>query len=320
MMDALLVPLDGSVLAEQALVTAGDLASRTGAELHVVSVFQRLPELAASPDLQLADGTARARIREYLHDVADRVAAEWGITARRALLRGDIAEAVGDYVAATKIDLVVMTTHGRHGASRHWLGGTADRLIRSLPCPVLAYRPQPDAAAPTVGAGGPIVVPLDGSVEGDAAIEQAVALARLTTTPIALVHIVDPAPPAWTVMPPDLPIPSTAWLESRRLWATELLHELAAGLRARGLRAYATVRSAGSTAGAILAFAAQERASLIAVPTRRRGAAARLFLGSVADKLVRAAPMPVLVCRRAEREEPTRIAAAEASTLAAAGG
>jgi nucleotide-binding universal stress UspA family protein len=120
-------------------------------------------------------------------------------------------------------------------------------------------------------------------------------------------------------MPPDLPIPSTAWMESRRLWATELMHELAAGLRARGLRAYATVRTAGSTAGAILAFAAQERASLIALPTRRRGAAARLFLGSVADKLVRAAPMPVLVCRRAERGEPTRITATEASTLVVAG-
>jgi nucleotide-binding universal stress UspA family protein len=317
-MDRVLVPLDGSPLAEQALVVGADLAARAGAELHLVTVYRRPVAFAVARDLAAADASAHANAREYLDAIAGRVAADCGVTVRRGLLHGEVAEAIAGYAEARRTDLVVMTTHGRGPASRFWVGGTADRLVGMLRCPLLTFRPDAGLPAPRLGAE-PMVVPLDGSVLGDAAIEPAVALARITGAPLALVHIVDPSLPAWSVPPADIALPTSGWPGARHLAAARLLHELAAGLRARDVRAYATMQIASDVPGAVLRFAEKERAGLIAIPLRPRGSASRCFLGGVAGKLLRGSRVPVLVCRRAEPERP-RIGAAEASELAVAGG
>jgi nucleotide-binding universal stress UspA family protein len=137
----LMVPLDGSLMAEVALAPARYIADRTGADIHLVRVAL-LPGRWVSPFGPydpVADMDASAReANAYLSKVPA------GVDARRALLRAGFVSNVSDelirYCGNTGIDLVVMTSHTRVGASRLLLGGVADDLLRGS-APVLVLKP-----------------------------------------------------------------------------------------------------------------------------------------------------------------------------------
>ena len=102
-------------------------------------------------------------------------------------------------------DLVVMTTHGRGGLRRAWLGSVTDQLIRSAEVPVLVVRPGEAGAARPVWEPGEILVALDGSPLAEAALEPAIEVARLWDAELSLVQVVRPiTPDQWSA--PHLPL------------------------------------------------------------------------------------------------------------------
>ncbi|MFN8512645.1 MAG: universal stress protein [Thermomicrobiales bacterium] len=200
----LLVPLDGSPLAECALPFARRLAALSGARLVLVRT------VAAGES-----GAARDAALTYLEAHAD-VLRETGVRVDALVPVGAAVEAIAATVAAERIDLIVMTTSGRfllgHGASGLFAG-----LLARVAAPILLVRAWHDVAAletTTERGGARIVVPLDGSAVAEQALDSARSFAALLGGELVLVRAVPAAQP-------DLPTPGgqrrrTGWRAAPR--------------------------------------------------------------------------------------------------------
>jgi nucleotide-binding universal stress UspA family protein len=327
MIRSILVPLDGSPFAEQALPLAAAIARACRAKLRLVLVHQPPlpPPNADLADLYLkADLEQRRAERAYLKQQATRLRAEASVPVVVATLDDPVAKAIADHVCATGVDLVTITTHGRGPLSRLWLGSVADALVRTLTVPLLLLRPREGQPVSVPAAGERILVPLDGSSEGETAIEPAAELAQRLELKLTLVHVVEiaslvarglPDVAAPNVVPLGLVEPPFAGdlLETRVRKAEEYLAGVAKPLHARGLQVDATVVVHGAVADALLELSRDESVVLVALSTHGQSGLKGLLhgsLGSVADKLVRAAERPVLVRRPAGRTRAPRAPAA----------
>jgi nucleotide-binding universal stress UspA family protein len=239
--------------------------------------------------------------RDYLRGLVSRLRKRMGRAVSSAMLKGPAAATLADYVRDVGADLVVMTTHGRGGVQRAWLGSVADQLIRSLEIPVLLVRAGQSDSAPSSVNFREILLPLDGSPLAEAAIAPAAALARLWDAEISLVQIVQPV--ALTADPP-LAFPTEIddqVTAIRREAAQDYLRDVAERLREQGVRASGVAFLGGGVAETLLHLARPERVALVAMATHGRGGVRRFLLGSVADKVVRGAEVPVLVIRPTSR-------------------
>lgn len=141
----ILVPLDGSAFAEQALPDAQALAQANGASLLLI---QALQQPSAGNQRLLFDSEAdanalfarwRAEAEAYLMGIAANLNAK-GVACTYRVIWGDPDQAILDTIEDEKIDLIVMTTHGRTGMQRWFYGSVANRVLRSAPCPLLLVR------------------------------------------------------------------------------------------------------------------------------------------------------------------------------------
>lgn len=151
MFDRIMVPLDGSELAERALPYARELAAATNATLHLVRVVDLPPAVKAhrlgAPVNVYAEVIAaqREEANAYLEDVRAREeSAGRPVTVQR--LDGDTATVLLDYVREAGIDTVVMTSHGGSGLTRWALGTVADRVMRGGTVPLLLVPAAASAA------------------------------------------------------------------------------------------------------------------------------------------------------------------------------
>ena len=193
----IVVPLDGSDLAEQAVPVAVALAQKAGAQLHLVHVHT--PTSPADPiyveGLPVLDEHMHPRRREheqaYLDAVRARLAGDVPATTR--VIDGSAAaSALAAYARKSDAQLVVLTTHGRSGLERAWLGSVADEMVRLSPVPILLVRPEPGKAPVTMRR---ILVSLDGSPLAEAILEHAIRIARLEPeAEIVLFEVVEPIP------------------------------------------------------------------------------------------------------------------------------
>lgn len=147
----ILVPLDGSKLAEKALPHAQGLARGGQATIHLVQVFTRHPQggypigRGLEADQSVQDTLAMTRqiettqiesAQEYLEHLAAQLGKE-GISTETAVLEGHAHEQIVDYAMKHGIDLIIMCTHGHGGIKRLLLGSVTDRVLRMGEVPVL---------------------------------------------------------------------------------------------------------------------------------------------------------------------------------------
>jgi nucleotide-binding universal stress UspA family protein len=302
----LMVPLDGSTFAEHALPVARSIARKCQADLELVVVLPPLTETYAegvvfSP-AELEE-EARADRLAYLDKVKQRLGEEVPITVR--VLEGTVSSSLTAYAAAEGIDLVVMATHGRGPLGRFWLGSVADEMVRTSGLPLLLIRPETNAIdLAREPKPGKIILPLDGTPLAEQIIEPAIQVGSLLPeVEFTLLRVINPVMPAGRF--PDVPpVDAEAHSLLDRIEqmqndlvreAREYLEVIAARLRYRGLKVTTHVVVEDQPAEAILHEAEAEGATMIALETHGRGGLARLFMGSVADKVVRGAHVPVLV-------------------------
>lgn len=143
----ILVPLDGSDFAAQALAHAEILARTFGSSLELLRVVQDIETsvgLAAEFDIGRRENWqadlmrhAQESLATYAADLASR-----GIAATTRIERGDPSECIVDCAARDGVDLIVMTTHGRSGVARWVYGSVASRILNHAPCPLLLVRTQ----------------------------------------------------------------------------------------------------------------------------------------------------------------------------------
>ncbi len=264
---SILVPLDGSALAEHALPVAELIARTTVGRLHLVSVRP-----SAGQPGQGSDRGPGADIEAYL----DRMA--WtlrrgGLTVETSIQGGDIPEAIGRQATAVQADIIVMATHDRSRTDRILGRNTTTAVVRQTELPVLVIRPT--AAWTSRGtAFRRLLVCLDGSEESEEVLPWVRLIARHFQSTVVLL----------TVPEKEGEVPR---LE-------QYLGSVAAAIRATGLSAETRVTGSGA-ARTITGVAQSEACDLIMMATRGRGAPETVDteVGSVTEEVVQSAHCPV---------------------------
>jgi nucleotide-binding universal stress UspA family protein len=300
---SILVPLDGSVIAEQALAVGGSLARRAGVPLHLVSVQEPMPAAVTAEVGQYGvelERESRAELSQYLSGTLDVTRRSQGMEVLGEVIDGSAATAVADYVDQHDIGLVVMTTHARTGLKRWVLGSVADRLLRRVSIPVLLLHPQ-DLPQPTRFRR--ILIALDGQIE-DPVLEPAIALGSLEEgAEYILFRVAEPPVPLLTPLaasPSQLGQPHLERAVEDA--ARDYLERTAERLRAGGLSVTWRIVRSRNVPEQVIELARESGADCIVVGTHGATGLERLLVGSVADKVVRGTGLPVLVGPQGHRE------------------
>ena len=311
----ILVPLDGSALGERALPVALALAQRSGARIELVHAHERniFPRGAPMYDTRL-DNEFEAEMRRELEQLAERLHSTSRLPVSTTLLGGRVTRMFRDHVATSGADLMVMTTHGYGGLSRAWLGSVSDHLVRHSNVPVLLVRPGAEGSGPTTELlFRRILVPLDGSPIAETAVDHAVTLGTPGETEYTLLQVVIPPATAGASSPYPLtrePI-DRGDLQRRQHEAEAYLDRVRCELTESGFVTKTAVVVHHQIARGILEHAHAYDADLIALVTRGRGAMPRGLLGSVAEKILRAARTPLLLYHPPSADDERRLSRAE---------
>jgi nucleotide-binding universal stress UspA family protein len=262
-MSTILVPLDGSLFAEHALPMAAGIARRAGALLTLLTVHEPPP--------------------------LDRRESDADVPVDVLVLDGPPATTIAEYVEQMRPALVVMTTHGRGGISRLWLGSVLDEVIRHVTLPVLALRPSEALPIARRRPVQRVLVALDGSPGSEGIVAAIGAVLGRGGVQYTLLSVV-----------PPLRADAVDWdywrdLAQEQRAADAYLHDLAKRLQPVGLSVDVETRRNVPPEEAILAAAAEIDADVIALATHARGPIGRVVFGSVADKVLRTASTPVLL-------------------------
>lgn len=294
-MNSILVPLDGSTFAEAALPIALRLARDTKATLALVAVVE--PEWVQLE--QWSTDSLRVELEQYLSEVGRRLADLSAQPESIAVVDGPVARTLEHYATAERVRFIVMSTHGRGAVHRAWLGSVADHVVRHVEIPLVVVRPV-ESVPERLGEAPPlrvILVPLDGSPRAEGVLEWVVRIARAAHSECRLVTVVPPPPRFSSPYIPHAAREVRESLEGGRQRAEQYLHGVAQRLREAGMAVTTRVEVGVRPAAGILRAADDPSVDLVAIATHGRGGVSRIMLGSVADKVVRAADLPVLVVR-----------------------
>lgn len=142
MYERILIPLDGSAVAEGILPFAGKIAGPLDSEVILLLVVEPLPQAALASGGLVDSDLLAIREREahrYLEEIAEGLAAI-GVRVRTLVRQGLAAQAIVTASAEIGADLIAMTTHGRSGLGRLLFGSVAETVLRTAPVPVLLMR------------------------------------------------------------------------------------------------------------------------------------------------------------------------------------
>ena len=295
MFQTVLVPVDGSPLAERALLYARRLAHDSNGRIVLLQVV---------PASANADATIRTATL-YLENLITQFSES--SFDRPVVTAGDPASSILAEVEFHGIDLIVMSTHGRSGLGRWIYGSVADAVIRRAAVPVLLV-PATGVAEWPDNRALRILVPLDGSELAETVLG---AVANLSGTLNAEVLLLR-AQEAPTAPEADRSTDSNGELPSERDRVDGYLDRVAAHLRAHGLRVRVETRP-GHAATAIVEVTQEQSIDLVAMATHGSGGLTRLVMGSVAASVVQRATVPVLLVR------PSANAAAESHPISVLG-
>lgn len=303
-MKKILIPLDGSELAEKALPPALKLAQRSGAHLLLSSIVSDLPPVPlAAGDGELVSGwfdEEEERARAYLERLKAKIAESHPeVSVELHVQLGPVGRTLLAQAQSADVDLIALTSHGRGAWQRAWLGSVADEVIRKAERPVLLLRDG--AKSHTLFAEdsspGHVLVPLDGSAAGEQVLKPLSALLPESGSKVTLASILlRPFPLASTYLPHS--VEEGTLLQEREKRMKSYLEDVAARWNPPGVKVATMVVASDDVATALLNRAREEDVDLLALSTRGRGGVSRLLLGSVADKLVRGTDLPVLAVRR----------------------
>lgn len=292
----LLVPLDGSRLAEAVLPAAEEFARRFGARLTLLHVLERGAPATVHGEPHLADA---AEATAYLDGVARRLAAA-GLHVDAHVhpnLERDVAGSIVGHAAELGCDLVVLATHGQGGLRDVIVGSIAQQVLARGTRPVLLLRPEAGLGqAPTIHR---ILVPLDGTHDSERALAVAEAIARAWQAEVLLLRVV---PTRGNLVGEQaavasmLPSATAAALDIECDRAREYLGVLAGALRDRGITTTAEVLR-GDPTGVVSGAVARRDADFVVMATHGRAGLAALWSGSVGSRLADRIGVPLLIFR-----------------------
>lgn len=319
MFERILVPLDGSPRAEMILGQVSRILRREDSEIILLRVLDiteaiRAMEPGERVDCERFRDQERAKAQNYLHDLALRFSV-LGAKVHARIADGPVPEAIIEQAQIEGATMIAICTHGRSGVSRWLLGSVAEQVVRRSPVPVLLVRSFRETSRGDLGPATSevlpfrkILVPTDGSAASEAVVSSAEKFAQLCDSEILILHVESPLDFLDT---PDLAGRSAVGpAASDEDPATARVAER---FRSAGLR-FRRLTVVGDPAGEIVDQSRAAGVDLIAMATHGRSGFSRVFLGSVAERVLRHAGVPVLLVRsegpeRAEGSKRLRNAA-----------
>ncbi|MHB1167862.1 MAG: universal stress protein [Longimicrobiales bacterium] len=295
MLNRILVPVDGSTFAEHALCHAIAAAERENAELHLLLAHHVAlgVETGWMHEPGLYTQAIFEREAKYLSSLRDRLESAAVERVHTHHVPGEPAELITRFATEHDIDLIVMSTHGRGGLQRAYLGSVADSVVRRSVVPVMLVRPDADDVEPAIRRAPlhRILVAVDASEGSERVLSTAVHVASIEGAHCTVMQVVVP-PVFISSYLPDTEQMTEEQLDSAGQRAQRHLDELQQ--KVPGVDDTHVIVHL-QPAVAILGVAKDLDADMIAVGTRGMGPITRFLIGSVADKVVRGADVPVLI-------------------------
>lgn len=285
-LDRILFATDGSECAEHARRHAFHLADHFDAVVHVTQVEEREVELTDTIDIHESDILADLHAS---HAEETTLAVEPRVQ-EQTVVYPSAAGGILQYAVEHDVHLVVIGTHGRRGIRRAVLGSVSEEVVRHAPCPVMTV--GRGAKPPEALRGGDLMVPVDFSEHRPRLLAHAREIALMYGMEVTLLHAVELAGvPDVYGLSSGMPKPVELTNRTRTMLETE-----ASDLRAHDLEVSVEVRC-GHPAEEVIDATDELDVDLLTIATHGRTGLDRVLMGSVAEKVIRRAPCPVLTVK-----------------------
>lgn len=296
----ILFPTDFSQYANHAFAYAVALAKKRGGTIHMVNVLDvNLFTLGsghgvwlAGSDMERVEQSMREHAEERLEHLSHQ-AEQHGVVAKQHIVKGAPAAAISQQAVILGCGLIVLATHGRSGVDRIVFGSTAERVMRESPIPVLAIKhPEHEfVERPELEVGlKRVLFPTDFSPYSEKGLPYAVHLAKEFGATLVVLHVNDLP----LVIPEYLPELSTSPTQDLEEYGRESLARLASTITEVPVE---STQVTGRPHVEIAKVVEEQSIDLVVMPTHGRTGVSHLLLGSVAEKVIRAAKCPVLTVR-----------------------
>ena len=305
----ILVPLDGSARAEQAIPIAARIAHALGDSVILLRVATAPVDTgkysSTSGYVEEAVDADLAEASSYLENIAESNELD-GITTEVKTFIGSVAPTILSAAQSFHADIIVMCSHGYTGFKRWALGSVADKVTRHSPIPVLVLREGGPVPATAEHQPVRVLVPVDGSTLSEAVLEPAAylaaALAEATSQQGALhlLRVVD-LPASGGKFKSDAHIDTGLKEQVKHedeAYLASLVNRLSEGdLAYLDLAITCSVEADPDVAEAIVKKAEQDKFDFIAIATHGRGGVQKWAMGSVAGRVLHATRLPLLIMR-----------------------
>ena len=276
----ILVPLDGSELAERILPYVSQLAHRIDAKVLLLSVVDPLK----------GSETAGFTLRRGLEEVEQRLI-EHGLNVASIVAYGDPADQIMRVADVEECDLIAMATHGRGALGRACYGSVTDRVVRHSRLPTMAIFPKKTQELFEGWKLPKVIIPLDGSTLAETALPYAEELAGKLGLELVVVRVIDTGGQIFGWLDDARFVDVEPEIEAK---AVEYLADVTGRLQTKGLKAQSRLLK-GAPGQELLGLAHETQDNIIVTTTHGRSGIDRWVEGSVADTLVRSSSNPVLV-------------------------
>lgn len=283
MYDRILFPTDGSEGAQAVFDHVLEFTENHGATLHILNVADTTHESVTRIGRDVVDVLEREG-EEIVEAAAER-ATDWEISTVTAVHQGRVPETITAYADEHGIDLIAMPTHGRTGLERVLLGSVTERVIRQAPVPVFTLRPDEE---PSQYPYRNVLVPTDGSECATTALSSAVDIVKASRATLHVLSVVDVTSLGVDVRSEF----QTTALEEK---ANQVVEEATEAAESASVDSIVdNVVFGDSIYRAIDSYIEEHDVDLVVIGTHGRTGINRYLLGSVTEKTVRRAAVPVL--------------------------
>jgi len=293
MFQRILVPLDGSELGELALPCAEEIAAAFGSQVDLLHVCEtKAPEHRHMHQVYLEKMVGQTTA----HIGAQRSEVVGAARVKAVVLDGDPAAQIIEYAEKNNVSLLIMVSHGRSGIMPWSMGSTAARILNRTAKPVLFIRAQKPVPQSGTSVFSRIMLPLDGSPNGEAALPHIKELTDRITSEITLFRVIAPGYHVQTIG--GLNYVSLPKAERDRLSdeARQYLDRISAEVEGSRATIKLEVR-VGDAAAEIIKFAAEQDFNLIAMSSHGYSSIDKWTFGGVTHKVLHSGKTPIFLVR-----------------------
>jgi nucleotide-binding universal stress UspA family protein len=283
MFETILAPLDGSILAEQAIPYITEIAANFNSEITLIGVCE---EDEYNP-CRIMFNKQIEQLQNILNTSPDKY--------KKAMISGHPSHEILEYAKKYQVGLIVFTSHGRSGLTPWSLGGTAQKIIHSgLNIPLLMIRSSESRTSKPVFDS--IILPLDKSRNSETVIPYVVELARRFHVKVILLHVIEEGKFIHTVGGLDYVRFEDIEISSEKTEIEHFLNEMTLYFSDTNVEIVREIRY-GEAAREILKVASENKRSLIAMSSHGHSAISAWAFGSVTYKIVQASENPILLIK-----------------------